>query len=203
MKLPTRSALIILAEAVVLFWLLSACTPEFAKFVIRDIPVDVYDPGTQRVNFDRVYQSAQQQVSAKLPNAYFAGMVFSGKCRDLPQLEGELALIFLQVRPGILQHQVLQAIALIDTISGTMDVRFTDESSSYPVLQQETFVGDAAFKDVARIAYGHLSAHNADDYDVTVTQQQNSWAVRCGGRGDFVQQCSFRITDGKIKDKSP
>lgn len=195
MKLTTRPALITLAGAVVLLWLLSACTPGFAKYVIRDVPVDVYDPGTQRVNLDRVYQSAQQQISTELPDAYFTGMIFSGKCRDLPGVQGKLVLIFLQVRPGVLRRQVLQGTASVDTIIGTMDVRFTDESSLYPVLQKEVFIGDVAFRDVARTAHGHLLERDVDDCNVTLTQQQKSWDVRCGRLGDFVQQCSFRITN--------
>lgn len=201
MSAHIRIMRVMLSTLMVSACLLGACTAGPREPMTKSMQLDVHESPSRRVSLDAAYQSAQQQIRVELPNAYFTGMVFSGKCQDLPDLEGKLSMAFLQVRSGLLGREVLQGIASLDTIRNTMTMRFTDESTHYPSLEEEAFAGDAAFRTVSEAIFDHLPKPLSNDCQVTVTQQHNGWAVRCGGLGDFVRQCSFRIVNGKVEDR--
>jgi hypothetical protein len=76
-----------------------------------------------------------------------------------------------------------------------MDLHYRDESDFYPLTQQETFAGDNAFKKIAALAHRHITESGLSDCDVTITQLENSWDVRCGALENFIQKCQFEITD--------
>lgn len=189
---------------VCLLLLLSACTYgfQFQDVKVTDVPINVLNPGTQEVNVDVVFATVTQRVHETLPKAYFQGMVFSGRCQDLPRLQGKLILVFTQVRTAIPRQQVVRATASVDTLRQAMDLYYEDVSNFYPSTKRRTFSGDRPIKEIAAIAYQHITELGLCDGDVTLTQLNDSWEVRCGSLSDFVQKCRFEIEDGKIRDST-
>jgi len=187
---------------VCLLLLLSACTYgfQFQDIKVTDVPINVLKPGTQEVNLDVVFTTVTQKVHETLPKAYFQGMVFSGRCQALSKLQGKLVLIFAQVQVGIPRRQVVRATATVDTFQQIMDLHYVDESDFYPSTQRQTFHGDRFIKEIAAVAYQHIAELGLCDGDVTLTQLNDSWDVRCGSLSDFVQKCRFEIENGKIRD---
>ena len=190
--------------AVYLLLLLSACTYgfQFQDIKVTDVPINVLKPGTQEVNLDVVFTTVTQKVHETLPKAYFQGMVFSGKCQDLPRLQGKLVLVFTQVRTAIPKQQVVRATASVDTLRKTMNLYYEDVSNFYPSTKHRTFNGDRSIKELAAIAYRYITELGLCDGDVTLTQLNDSWDVRCGSLSDFVQKCRFEIENGKIRDST-
>ncbi|RMD59660.1 hypothetical protein D6833_11115, partial [Candidatus Parcubacteria bacterium] len=94
-----------------LLLLVSACASSFQDVKVTNVPVTVFKPGTQDVDADVVFEAVAQRIRKTLPNAYFQGMVFSGRCQDLPRLQGELVLTFVQVKVAIPRRQVVLATA--------------------------------------------------------------------------------------------
>ncbi len=180
--------------------LVTGCAPQFQEVRVADVSVNVSSPGTQDINLDIALKVAGERIRGVLPAAYFRGMVFSGKWQDLPRLRGRLGLTFEQVRPGLFKHQVVRSEALIDTVRQTMNLYFTDDTEFYPNVRQATFVGHNSFKEIAALAYKRITELGLEDGDVTLTQMDNSWDVRCGALENFVQRCQFDIADGVIRD---
>ncbi|MGC8880553.1 MAG: hypothetical protein ACP5R2_15170 [Anaerolineae bacterium] len=187
-----------------LLLLLSACTYsfQFQDVKVTDVPIDVLKPGTQEVNVDVVFETVTQRVHETLPKAYFQGMVFSGRCQDLPHLQGKLVLVFRQVRMAIPRQQVVRATASVDTLRQTMDLYYEDVSNFYPSTKHRTFSGDHSIKEIAAIAHQHITELGLCDGDVTLTQLNDSWDVRCGSLSDFIQKCRFEIENAKIRDST-
>lgn len=128
-------------------------------------------------------------------------MVFSGKCQNLPHLRGKLVLIFEQVHPALFKQQVISGEASIDTVIQTMNLGFKDETDFYPLVRRGAFVGDSSFKKIAALAQRHITELGLSDCDVTITQLENSWDVRCGPLENFIQECRFEIINGEIREK--
>lgn len=184
-----------------LILLLSACATSFQETTVTNIPVAVSKQGTQGVNLDVIRDVAEQRVRSTLSGAYFQGMVFSGKCQDLPQLQGKVVLIFAQVRPAIPGQQVVRAFASINTDQKTMDIHYVDESEAYPLTERREFSGDRTFKEIADAVYQQITELGLSDCDVTLTQvEDDAWDVRCGPLDNFVQECRFGVVNGKIQD---
>lgn len=182
--------------------LLTACVPKFQESKVTNIPVDISNPSTPDVNLDIALEVTQKKIKAVLPDAYFGGMVFSGKCQGLPRLQGKLVLIFAQVRPAFFKQQVVSGVATIDTVKQMMDLNYTDHSDYEWYDSPKTFVGDASFKEIIALTYPHITELGLSECDVTMTQLENSWDVRCGPLENFVQQCRFEIANGKITEKT-
>lgn len=179
--------------------LLSACTARFQNIESKSIPVSVFRPGTEDVDIDIAFQRATQRVRDILPRAFFQGMVISGKCSRLPKLEGKLIFIYAQIDQTVLVRQVIRGSASIDTVRGIMDLSFGDVSQYYPSTDQVTFPGGQSIAEMAAIAHRYINEQELFDCDVTITQlDDNSWDVRCGPLGNFVQECRFGIVNGKI-----
>lgn len=180
---------------------LAACTSRFQEIKVTNVPVTVFKPGTQDVDVSVVLESVTQRVRETLPGAYFQGVVFSGRCPDLPRLQGKLILTFVQVQVAIPRQQVVLATASIDTVQQTMDLHYENVSSFYPSTKRRTLSGDHSIKEIAAIAHRHITELGLSDCDVTLTQLDDSWDVRCGPLGSFIQKCRFEIVNGEIKDK--
>lgn len=183
-----------------LLLVLTSCTSRFQDTKVTNMPVAVSKPGTQEVDLDVLYSAVTQKVHETLPEAYFQGLVFSARCQDLPRLQGKLVLIFAQVRAAILGQQVVRATASVDTAHQTTDISYRDVSDSYPSTSRQVFGGDRAIKAIVAIAHQHITRLPLSACDVTITQLDNSWDVRCGRLDDFAQKCRFKIVDGEIID---
>lgn len=181
--------------------LLTACAPKFPQVKVTDVPVNILNPSTQEVDLDIALEMGTRKIREVLPDAHFRGMVFSGKCQALPRLQGKLVLIFYQVRPALFKHQVVSGDASIDTVRQIMNLDFTDETEFYPLIRRELFIGDRSFKKIATLAHRHITELGLADCDVTITQLENAWDVRCGALGNFIQECRFEIINGEIRDK--
>ena len=180
--------------------LLFACTSRFQEVKVTNVPVTVFKPGTQNVDVSVVLEDVTQRVHEMLPGAYFQGMVFSGKCQDLSRLHGKLVLVFVQVQAAIPKRQVVRASASVDTVRQTMDLHYEDVSDFYPSTKRRTLNGDRSIKEIAAIAHRHITELGLSDCDVTLTQLDDSWDVRCGPLNNFVQKCRFEIVSGEVKD---
>jgi hypothetical protein len=172
---------------------LSACAPAFQEVRVADVPVKVYKPGTQDVDIDIVWESVTKKLGEMLPGAYFQGMVFSGKCQDLLKLQGKLVLVFAQVRPAIPQQRVVRATISVDVTKQTMGIHLKDESNFYPSTRRLALDSGLSVKEVAAIAYQHIIESGLSDCDVTLSQSDRTWDVRCGPLDNFVQECRFEI----------
>lgn len=168
---------------------------------MTDVPVTVFEPGTQDVDLDTILEAAAQRIHEILPGAHFQSLVFSGRCQDLPHLRGKLVLIFVQVQAAIPRQRVVRATATVDTVRQTMSLHYVDESDHYPSTQRQTFGGDCSVKEIAAIAYRHITELGLPDCDVTLTQLDDSWDVRCGPLSNFTEKCWFAIANGEIQDK--
>jgi len=185
-----------------LLLLLSACTSSFQDVKVTDVPITVFEPGTQEEEVDVgvVFEAVTQRIHETLPEAYFQGMVFSGRCQDLPRLHGKLVLVFAHVQAGVPRQQVVKVTASVDTVRQTMDLYYEDVSIFYPSTKRQMFSGDYSIKEIAAVAHRRITELGLCDGDVTLTQLNDSWDVRCGSLSDFMQKCWFEIENGEIKD---
>ncbi len=172
-QLTTRTILL-------LFVLIAGCS-RFQESRLTGIPVSVYRPGTSEVDIGLIYEAATEKVHEILPRAYFAGMVFSGKCYGLLSLQGKIVFIFLQTRIGIPRKQVLRGVVTVRTQQQTMDLWYTDETNHYPNLNGEPFPGDHAFRDLVSLAHRHVTDLGISDCDITIGQLEEG-ASRVVGR---------------------
>lgn len=183
-----------------ILFLLSACTANFQDVSMTNVPVTTFRAGKVGVDTDIVFDNVSQVIREKLPNAYFLGMVFSGKCQNLPGLQGRLILSFVQVRTAIPRQQVVMASAFVDTVQQTMDIEYLDYSRYEVSTRGRTFPGDQFVKSVAADAHRRITELGLCNDDITLTQLDGSWDVRCGELGNFVQNCRFGIINGVIQD---
>jgi hypothetical protein len=174
--------------------LVVACSPSFREIQLTDVPVQALDSNTKSVNTDIVLTAVTQKVHETLPSAYYRGMVFAGRCEDLSQLRGKLVLIFLQTQWGFPKQRAFRAVASVDTIQQKMNLRYTDETNYYPATEQQTFAGDQSVKIIFALAHQHIAQQQIPDCDVTVTELDDVWHVRCGPLENFIKKCEFEIT---------
>ncbi len=190
--------------AFVILWLLlitTGCVGQFQDFKISNMSINVLAPSTGKVDLDTALAAATERIHETLPQAYFSGMVFSSPCPSLSSLRGKLVLIFQEQRSALFQTRTLEGVATIDTVKSSMDLSFQDQSNYYPRVLQRTFVGGDSFRKLAGIAYSHIRDLGFEDCDVTLTQMDDSWDVRCGPLDNFVQKCRFTIANGIVGDK--
>jgi hypothetical protein len=181
--------------------LLTACAPKFQESTVTNIPVSILNPSTSEVDLDIALEVARKKIREVLPDAYFGGIIFSGKCQALPRLQGKLVLIFARVRPALFKQQVVSGVVSIDTVKQMMDLDYTDHSDYEWYDSPKIFVGDRSFKEIAALAHTHITKLGLYDCDVTLTQMDDSWDVRCGPLENFIQECRFEVINGKIPEK--
>jgi hypothetical protein len=183
----------------VLLTLLFGCAPDFRDVKVTVVPISVSQSGRAEVDLDLVFATVDNEVRKVLPDAYFTGLVFSGKCDRLLALRGKLILTFLQ-SSGLVMRQVIRSSVTVDTTLQVMSLEFHDVSDLYPTLTKYPFVGDSSVRSVVSLASSHISSLNLQDCDVTLTQQESGWDVRCGPLYNFVQKCRFKVLNGQIKE---
>jgi len=192
----------IICTSLCLLLLLSNCAGGFQNVQVTDVPIVVSQPGTQGVDVDLMFETIAQRVHEKLPRAYFQGMVIFARCPDLPHLQGRFVFDFVQVRGANPWWQVVRATASVDTVHGTMDLDYFDESDHYPSTERVAFGGDHSIKQIALTAHQYIAQQGLCDGDVILTQlSDDSWDVWCRSLSDFRQKCHFEIVNGEINEK--
>lgn len=181
--------------------MLAACTSSFSSTEMNDIPVSALKPGTSGVDVDFIFKQVQQEVQKTLPGAVFQGMVYSGSCQSLPQLEGRLVFILVEERGTFLNRQVLRAIATVHIIQQRMDLSFWDVSDQHPSTHINKFIGDDGIKETIAKAQIQVNELGLCKDDITISQIKEGWDVRCGPLENFIQLCRFEIINGQIKEK--
>jgi len=181
---------------------LSACTYGFQDIKVTGIPADVFEPGTQEFDIDILFETALQEVRKVLSGAYFQGMIFSGRCQDLPRLRGKLIFVFAQVRPAIPRQQVIRATVVIDTVRQVMEIDYGNVSAFYPSTKHRAFIGGQAIEEIAVASYQNVIKLGRCEGDITLTQFDDFWSVRCGSLNDFSQKCQFKIEYAEIGDSA-
>lgn len=174
-------------------FLLTSCLPESQAVNLRNIPIKVSQPDSEEIDIDVVISSAEEEIREKLPDSYFGMLVFTGKCQDLPKLKGRMIVLFKQVKPSLFGQRVLFATASVSTNRSVMDLSIHDETKYYPSTTGLPVVTDNHFKEVANIAYEHIVETGVSQCDVTITQSEGMWDIRCGPLDNFVQECHFGI----------
>jgi hypothetical protein len=172
---------------------LVSCRPEFKPVSFEDIPIGVSQLNSDEINLDVVVINVQKKVRERLPDAYFGGLVFTGKCHDLPQLHGRIILLYIQVKQYLLEQEVLYAVATVNTDQRVMELGISDWTDNYASTNESPSVTDFFFKGIADKAYQHIVEAGLTDCDVTITQADDVWDVRCGPLENFIQECSFAI----------
>jgi hypothetical protein len=165
---------------------------------VTDVPVAVFRENTLSVDIDIVFEAVTPYINKRLPEASFRGLIFSGKCQDLPQLRGTLVMVFVEKKNNLLGSQVTEATASIDTINQIMDIEYVDYSDLQISTQGRQFIGQDSFVRIAALAYQQITEQGLIDCDVTLTQRDESWDVRCGSLGNFIQKCRFDIQNDVI-----
>jgi len=183
-----------------LLLVLSACTYSPQDIKVTNVPFNVFESSTQEVDIDTIFETATQEVHKVLPGAYFQGMIFSGECHDLPRFRGKLIFVFAQVRPAIPRRQVMRATVVVDTVRQVMEIDYEDVSSFYPSTKRRVFIGGHAIKKVIVASYQNIVKLGHCEGDITLTQLDDFWIVRCGSLGDFSQKCQFKIKNAEIND---
>jgi hypothetical protein len=184
-----------------LYLSLTACAPKFPRVKVTDVPVSILNPSTQEVDLDIAFTIAIQKTQEMLPEAYFGGMVFSGRCQALPRLQGTLVLVFARVRSALFKQQIVSGVTSIDTVRQMMSLYYTDRSDYEWYDPPTTFPGNRSFREIATLAHRHITELGLSDCDITITQMDNSWDVRCGPLENFIQECRFEIINGEIHEK--
>lgn len=178
-----------------------ACSPSFQEINVEDIPIEVMLPDSQVVDMDVVMRSANLQIQDVLPGAQLSGIVFSSSCEDLSQLRGEIVLSFVKTQFSIPNERVVSAIASINTIQQTMDIHVKDMTDFYWSTEILDIENDSLnLNKISTKAFNQIKVSESANCDVTITRMKDSWLVRCGPLGNFVQKCQFEIhpTTGEV-----
>lgn len=188
-----------------LFLPLVGCESGPTPVDVTNVPIDISQPNSEEVDIDVVMTSVQARVRERLPDAQFKRLTFSGKCQDLPKLQGRIVILFMQVNWSLFGQQVMFATASVNTSQRMMTLSIFDESKYYPSTAVLPLVADSEFKEIARIAHQHIVESGLSDCDVTITQDENVWDICCGCLDDFCQQCEFAVdaVTGEIKSSKP
>lgn len=154
-------------------------------------------------NFDKLIPYAMSLVKQDLYDVRYQGVVFSGACKTVEQLRGRLIIIFLGKVPPFLQPRLVRGIAVIDTIKGVGEIRYSDQTDFYPVTQPGRVPTQAELRKVMRALQAELTTNNSSDCNLVVTQIDPNWHARCGKLDDFVQTCAYEVSaDGSITTRS-
>jgi hypothetical protein len=154
-------------------------------------------------SFDKLIPYAENLVKQDLHDVRYRGVVFSGACKTVEQLRGRLTIIFLGTVPALLQPRLIRGIAVIDTIKGVGEIRYSDQTDYYPVTQPDRVPTQAELRKVMRALQAELTTNNSSDCNLVVTQIDPKWHARCGKLDDFVQTCAYEVSaDGSITTRS-
>lgn len=181
--------------------LLVGCNKAFPEVHLTEIPVTVGLPKSQEVDIDIVIQNVTPQVQEILPNAQLGGIVFSGHCEKLPQLQGKIVLSFVGTQFSIPFERIISATASVDTIQQTMNIHLRDVTDFYWSTDTLDIKNDnLSLDEIATKISEQIRASGLADCEVTITRLEDAWHVRCGPLENFIQECLFEIhpTTGKV-----
>jgi hypothetical protein len=178
-----------------------ACRTPMETVKETDLPVESSTSGTQEVDADLAFEAARNHVRERLPEAYFVGMSLVAPCDDLWRLEGTLSFSFLQVRRVLLEEEIIEATALVDTVKQRMDVLFQDLSHAAVRREPDPFWGDRGLRDIANLAQRRITSLGISPCTASLTQLSSGWRVHCRQPPPVDRErpdCRFEIVDGKI-----
>jgi len=177
-----------------LLLLLMGCYPEFQTVRLTNVPVKGSGPNSA-VDFDFILDDVQSRVRERLPDAYYRGAAFTGKCQDLPELQGQIIVKYMQVKPSfLLGQQILHATAVVTTSQGLMDITFRDVSDPYISTEEKPLATDNQFREITRIAHQHLLETGISDCEIAITQTRDTWNAMCRSpREATADMCNFDI----------
>ena len=187
-----------------LILLLVSCGSKIQPIVLKNIPIAVSSLNSEEVNLEIVLKSVEEITQERLPGAYFGGLVYSGKCQDLPNKQGRIVIKFIQVNHFFpFTKQFLLATASINTNEQLMTYDILDYSEFGLNTKGLPIVTHQQFDKVVTLASQQIIELGLSDCDVTITQALEFWIVRCGHLDDMIQKCRFTIdvTTGEIKQE--
>lgn len=185
---------------------LPAC--QFQETGLRKLPIEISQTNAQDVDVDLVVKQVQDRVQEALPKSYLMAFSFRGRCQDLPGLRGEIGLHFVQVKTLPLHQQVLAAFASVDTKQGTLEIQTRDFSDRYWSTDRLLPQNVSIAKEIAQVAYQHITDLGILDCDVTLScvgNKEGIWYVLCtepGSGPTGSRLCEFEIhaATGRIVD---
>ena len=182
------------STSIILLLFLVGCRSEFQPVNVADIPLTVSQSNDNQADLDVIIPNVETIVTEKLPDAYFADLVFTGKCQDLPDSHGKIIVSFIQVKTFLFSQQILFATSTVNTHEQEMELSIRDYSDPYTRTEGNPLVTDQQFKEVLHIAYQHLVGSGVADCEVTITQGKEVWNVLCGSLSQPKPQlCDFGI----------
>ena len=166
-----------------------ACIAE-TKSHLKDVPVQILDPETQDVSIERLISSAQSETEKVLSGAYLTFFSFVGDCDDLPGLEGQVELSFIQESSTLFGARVLMARVSVDTVQQTLSLEATDETSHYPSTERLELDGKSV-REIATILYDYLVSADRCGGMVALARGETNglWGVRCGPPDKVFLEC--------------
>lgn len=186
---------VVLIAIINLTLLLTGCSGHgFDEVTVRDIPVETAHFKMSRDSVKAILDVAQQEVSKHLPNAYPISFVYTGDCDALPNMQGRINMLFVQVNKIFLWRRLLTAFVSVDMSRGMMDIEYLDYTSINLRTDPLAFTtNEISFSEVTEVAYSYIVESQVTNCDVTITRTRQAWIVRCGPIENFVQECLFRV----------
>ena len=166
-----------------------ACTPKTKSRVV-EVPVSILDPETQDVSIERLISSARSETEKMLPGANLTFFTFVGHCDDLPRLEGQVELTFVQASWTLFGKRVSVARVSVDTVQQTLSIETSDETSHDPSNDPLELDGKSV-REIAIILHDYLVSVNRCGGLVALARGETfgSWGVRCGPPNKVFLEC--------------
>ncbi|RLD06642.1 MAG: hypothetical protein DRI56_07755 [Chloroflexota bacterium] len=193
MKIVTVVAYTIL---LIVMLVITGCYPKFKEVELDNIPFKTLnDDGI--VDLNLIIENSSILVSRWLSDTQYSFIAYYGKCQNMPRLEGEFRVLFVEVREqenwkG--QPQVIFADVLIHTNSQMADIRIYDVTDSYPNTNTKLPVTDIQFREVISVAIEYLKTLGINDCEVGITQMEETWSVLCKE-----SECDFDIDANSLE----
>ncbi len=158
--------------------LLSGCN-RFQETELVGLPVGVSLANSQEIDIGTIVENTQLQVESMLPGAYLNGFGFYGPCQGLADFHGRISLSFVQVHRILLFPKMFVAFADVDTTRRTLDIETHDFSALYPNTTYLSPESISAAREIAGIAYKHITDLGMQDCDVALVRLSQTWHVSC------------------------
>jgi nitrogen regulatory protein PII len=115
-------------------------------------------------------------------------------------MHGQYILIFVKTEWILLQQATIRATASIDTLQQQMDITYENVTDLYPRTQPMPIIANRDFRATIESAKKHIEDSAISDCNITITQVDNIWDVRCEALENHSQKCHFVIDNGRVKD---
>lgn len=177
------------------------CSRKAEQVSLTGVPIQISQPGEEKVDMDKVLVQASELVKKHFPNAYYGGVVFKSTCADVALGKGELVFLFIQVKPRILSStpQVKWVSVTANTSKKTLDLSEQDMTNFNPSLDSYPQVDNQKWYKVLASTEKHLTEMGFNNCDLQVSQLKETWNVTCYPLDGKDKKCEFSIDPENFK----